>query len=177
MSNWNSMDPPDIHGLFSEDHGPMCETKKQGFQAAPEDYLAGRTFNEQQRIMAADRIGVPFHCTLRILNVYLASNEWGNTLMTRVATDLINHEMSHEGRMPLMVVVHEHAGWALTFAHIHNEVRCVGSANDAAVYSDVVEAFRTWAYGAKREYLPEIRRDAIPTEARAAAEPDVARNM
>jgi hypothetical protein len=60
--------------------------------------------------------------------VFLADNEWGNQIMREVASEWFS---LHPGCN--FVYVYEHAGWSLTF-HRDNNLECVGSANDMAVF-------------------------------------------
>jgi hypothetical protein len=73
--------------------------------------------------------------------IHLASNEWGNDLMGLVADD---YATEHPDQRPLIVSVHEHAGWHLSFLYgasgIDDGTIC-GTANDAAVLSPAVLDF------------------------------------
>ncbi len=87
--------------------------------------------------------------------IYLAGNEWGNELMRKVADDFAR---DNAGR-PLIVEVHEHAGWYLAYLygapHIDDGTIC-GTANDGASLSPAVVRFGRSIE--KIETLPEIRR-------------------
>ena len=87
--------------------------------------------------------------------IYLAANEWGNELMRQIAAD---YAQSHDKR-PLIVSVHEHAGWHLSFLygapHIANGTVC-GTANDMATLLQAVIDFGQGI--SKVEILGEIRR-------------------
>jgi hypothetical protein len=88
--------------------------------------------------------------------IYLAANEWGNELMRKVAAD---YATEHADKWPLIVSVHEHAGWHLSFLygapHIANGTVC-GTANDMATLSQAVIDFGQGISGV--EILGEIRR-------------------
>ena len=89
--------------------------------------------------------------------VHLADNEWGNELMLKVATELLDQ---HRDDPYYFVTVYEHAGWFLSYARIDGEIRIVSTANDAAVFPDVV---RNWWKQVNQEtsgyiHVPAIRR-------------------
>ena len=73
--------------------------------------------------------------------IHLGSDEWGNDLMGLVADD---YAAEHPDLRPLIVSVHEHAGWHLSFLYgasgISDGTIC-GTANDAAVLTQPVLAF------------------------------------
>jgi hypothetical protein len=58
--------------------------------------------------------------------IYLADNEWGNTIMSEIADEWFAAHPDCN-----FVYVYEHAGWSLMF---HRSKECVGSANDLAVF-------------------------------------------
>jgi len=72
--------------------------------------------------------------------IYLGANEWGNDVTRRVADE---YAEQLENR-PLMVSVHEHAGWHLSYLYgapdIDNGTIC-GTANDGATLSQAVQDF------------------------------------
>jgi hypothetical protein len=91
-----------------------------------------------------------------VVRVHLADNEWGNELMKQVAQEII---LSIRKLVtPLVVYVYEHAGWALGYTMIDGELKVCYSANDAARYSEKVEAFRQAAYNAEWVTLDEFHR-------------------
>ena len=65
--------------------------------------------------------------------IHLADDEWGNGLMQMVAKV---YAEEHADRRPLIVTVHEHAGWFLSYLYgapgISDGTIC-GTANDDAV--------------------------------------------
>jgi hypothetical protein len=65
--------------------------------------------------------------------IYLADDEWGNGLMDTVAKV---YAEEHADKRPLIVTVHEHAGWFLSYLYgapgISDGTIC-GTANDDAV--------------------------------------------
>jgi hypothetical protein len=72
--------------------------------------------------------------------IHLASNEWGNELMRQVADEYA----ATMKRRPLIVAVHEHSGWTLSFLYgapgIADGAVCE-TANDAAVLPDAITNF------------------------------------
>jgi len=72
--------------------------------------------------------------------VHLAANEWGNELMQRIADEYAGQSDNR----PLIVSVHEHAGWHLSYLYgapgIQDGTIC-GTANDAASLSQAVLDF------------------------------------
>ena len=72
--------------------------------------------------------------------VHLASNEWGNEFMRQVADE---YAEQHAER-PLIVSVHEHGGWHLSYLYgapgIANGTIC-GTANDTASLPQAVLDF------------------------------------
>ena len=64
--------------------------------------------------------------------IHLASDEWGNGLMPMVANI---YAEQHADKRPLIVTVHEHAGWFLSYLYgapgITDGTIC-GTANDDA---------------------------------------------
>jgi hypothetical protein len=104
--------------------------------------------------------------TLLVLEVFLGPDEWssdcgpgGAPLMDDVAATALAGFSPGPGDAAV-VRVHEHGGWYLSYAEVDGRVRVVGSANDAAIYSPEVTAWRSRAYGMMSSYLPEIRRPA-----------------
>ena len=78
------------------------------------------------------------------VTVMMAAHEWSSTTsMEGIAKEQISL-LPEEKRKWGVVVVHEHGGWWLAYAAIDGEVRCVGSANDAAVFPEDVK--RWWQY-------------------------------
>lgn len=88
--------------------------------------------------------------------IHLGSNEWGNQLMRQLADD---YAAEHPDVRPLIVSVHEHAGWHLSYlygaAGIAEGTIC-GTANDAAVLSRAVVEFGKGI--TKVEFVGNIRR-------------------
>lgn len=86
--------------------------------------------------------------------IFLASDEWGNELMRRVAD-----EYAKTAKRPLIVCVHEHAGWFLSFLYgapgIEDGTIC-GTANDGASLDPAVLEFGKTI--TRIEELGEIRR-------------------
>ncbi len=72
--------------------------------------------------------------------IHLAGNEWGNEFMRQVADE---YAEQHAER-PLIVSIHEHAGWYLSYLYgapgIANGTIC-GTANDAASLPQAVLDF------------------------------------
>jgi hypothetical protein len=94
-----------------------------------------------------------------VLYVFLASNEWGNDTMHKVASEILN-DPQYADKKPFIVMIHEHAGWYLGFTMIGGEVTSVYSANDAAVYHGAKKDFRDKAFNAKwKQVGPEVRRE------------------
>lgn len=93
--------------------------------------------------------------------ISLADNEWGNELMRNIAMDAL---MAHDEPMQMVVEVHEHAGWYITYALDLEGVVAIGSANDMAQPTyrarKVAERFK----GATWVYLPSIRRETVPVQ-------------
>ena len=87
--------------------------------------------------------------------IYLAANEWGNEIMRRIADDYA----AQSDNRPLVVSVHEHGGWHLSYLYgapdIEDGTIC-GTANDAATLSQAVQDFG--ATIGKVKILGEIRR-------------------
>jgi hypothetical protein len=84
--------------------------------------------------------------------INLADHEWGNELMREVADAYF---ASHPTLDPLVVEVHEHAGWFLQFA------RCgtvVGTANDGCRFPERAKAIIGSLRNRHVHYLPSIRR-------------------
>lgn len=153
---------------------------------APENYLAGRTYEEQQKIREADLIAREvqgytawiarerrrldglliargekrdpdtFPFVYRV-EIHLGPKEWGNDVMHVIAREYL---AEREGRftLPTIVRVQEHGGWHLSFAMIDGEMTVVGSANDRSVFKPAAERLRRRAYAAPSIQLPEIRR-------------------
>jgi len=88
--------------------------------------------------------------------IHLGANEWGNDLMGLIADD---YAAEHPDLRPLIVSVHEHAGWHLSYlygaAGIADGTIC-GTANDAATLSAAVVAFGKGI--TKVEFVGNIRR-------------------
>lgn len=87
--------------------------------------------------------------------IYLSSREWGNELMKAVADAYV--ERADE--RPLIVSVHEHAGWFLSFLYgipgIRDGTIC-GTANDRAALRREVLEFGNGVDDVK--FLEDIRR-------------------
>lgn len=82
--------------------------------------------------------------------VFLADNEWGNSLMREVAQEwFAAHPACH------FVQVYEHAGWSLTYHRADLEV--VHSANDLAVFRADVP--RPTHYSGRSHRRPVLRPD------------------
>ena len=88
------------------------------------------------------------------VTVFLGGNEWGNELMLKVAEDLFSLSTDKEN---LLVTVHEHAGWYLSYAMINENIRCVSSANDRAEFPEEVRRYWESNQGVKTT-LEVIRR-------------------
>ena len=88
--------------------------------------------------------------------IHLGDKEWGNGLMRTVA-QIYSEE--HSDKRPLIVTVHEHAGWFLSFLYgapgISNGTIC-GTANDDAVLPQGVLEFGKKIDGER--FLDYIRR-------------------
>jgi hypothetical protein len=73
--------------------------------------------------------------------IHLGESDWGNDLMGLLADD---YAAEHPDLRPLVVSVHEHAGWHLSYlygaAGIADGTIC-DTANDAAVLSQAVLEF------------------------------------
>lgn len=91
------------------------------------------------------------------LYIHLADDEWGNALMHRVAEEALS-DPRYEERQPLVVCVHEHAGWTLEFALLDGRVTVVSSANDLAVYHGDAARFREEFRDASVRFAGTIRR-------------------
>lgn len=100
----------------------------------------------------------PAMTTVHVLRVHLADHEWGNRLMELVAEEALL-DPAHAGRHPLVVTVHEHGGWWLSFALIDGRPSVVYTANDAAAFAGKQREFREAAYRADWQYLPEVWRN------------------
>lgn len=87
--------------------------------------------------------------------IYLGAKEWNNELMRQVA----DQYAAQCDKRPLVVEVHEHAGWFLAYLYgapgIDNGTIC-GTANDTASLAPAVVEFGK-SIG-RIEILPEIRR-------------------
>jgi hypothetical protein len=84
----------------------------------------------------------------RQLSIYLGPKEWGNELMTEVATEAFAADPSLDA-----VEVHEHGGWFLTYLR---DGTIIGTANDQAHLSDKAKDFLRKIYGF--DSAGEIRR-------------------
>jgi hypothetical protein len=82
------------------------------------------------------------------LYVYLGPKEWGNELMSQVATEAFSADPSLDA-----VQVNEHAGWFLTYLR---DGTIVDTANDRAVLNDKATNFLKSTYG--YDSAGEIRR-------------------
>lgn len=92
--------------------------------------------------------------TLYLQEVHLAPNEWGAETMITVANAHLN---TARGRY-CVITVHEHGGWWLQFTRIEGETICIGSANNLARWSVLVEKYRQFLDRMKIKQLPSIRR-------------------
>ena len=92
--------------------------------------------------------------TLYTQEVFLAPNEWGAETMISVA----NAHLDNARSKYYCVTVHEHGGWWLQFTRIEGETICVGSANNLARWSVLVEKYRQFLDRMKVKCLPSIRR-------------------
>ena len=88
--------------------------------------------------------------------IHLGNSEWGNESMHAIAGD---YARQHSDKRPLIVTVHEHAGWHLSFLYgapgIRDGTIC-GTANDDAALSQAVIDFGKGVSGV--EVLGDIRR-------------------
>ena len=84
----------------------------------------------------------------RKLWIHLGPKEWGNELMSQVASEDFNVDLSLD-----VVQVNEHAGWHLTFL---SDGTVVGTANDQARLNDKAIEFLREIYG--YDSAGEIRR-------------------
>jgi hypothetical protein len=91
---------------------------------------------------------------VQFLPIFLADGEYGNEKMKQVASEAFAKRPEEQGKV-LVVEVHEHAGWYLTYLR---DGTIVGTANDMASFSDEAKRFHAAAKGATYEYLPSIRR-------------------
>lgn len=92
--------------------------------------------------------------------IHLADNEWGSDLMEEVARKAFAEFEGAEKR--LAVMVHEHAGWNLTFGRIDGRMACVSSANDTAVFGPKVKEWWREYNSSTRLNLKSIRRATQP---------------
>lgn len=92
---------------------------------------------------------------VRSVRIFLADDEWSD-VMSRVAQNFIE---KNYGETPLVVTVHEHGGWFLSYAMVDGNLEIVSSANGKAIYSDKVQAFRNAIYDSEWEPYTEIRRN------------------
>jgi hypothetical protein len=97
--------------------------------------------------------------TVYALYIHLADNEWGNATMDELAREALE-DPKHPDKQPLVVTVHEHAGWFLCYAKLDGEILVVGSANDGAAYYGKVAEFRARVRSARWENIGSIRRPA-----------------
>jgi hypothetical protein len=89
----------------------------------------------------------------RNVRIHLASNEWGNVFMGKVA------EAAFKELGVDLVTVYEHAGWYLEYAkRPDGTLMVVGTANDMAGFPREVEEWGAKLAGHIWETLPEIRR-------------------
>jgi hypothetical protein len=88
--------------------------------------------------------------------IHLADDEWGNGLMQTVAQV---YAEQHADKRPLIITVHEHAGWFLSFLYgapgISDGTIC-GTANDDAILPRGVLEFGNGIDGER--FLEYIRR-------------------
>jgi hypothetical protein len=89
----------------------------------------------------------------RKLWIYLGPQEWGNELMSQVATDAFAADPSLDA-----FDVNEHAGWFLTYLR---DGTIVDTANDRAYLNDKATKFLESIYG--YDSAGEIRRPYDPT--------------
>lgn len=95
--------------------------------------------------------------TVKCLTVYLAGNEWGNTVMLRLATEALTSRKRPAGIK--VVTVFEHGGWWLEYAIVGGLVTVINSANGGARFSPEVEQWHRDRAGRKWESLGSIRRE------------------
>lgn len=93
------------------------------------------------------------------IDIHLADDEWGSELMAKLAREALLDPQNAD-KQPLVVMVHEHAGWALGWAVLHGEPTICYSANDAAAWPWRALEFREEAYRAEWVRLTTIRRAA-----------------
>ncbi len=89
-----------------------------------------------------------------IVWINMTDTEYGNELMQAVAQEYFD---SHPNVADLVVEVHEHGGWWLSFLR---DMTIVGTANDCAVLSEKAKTFIRDHRAARPEWLPSIRRTA-----------------
>ena len=100
--------------------------------------------------------------------IHLGGDEWGNELMCEVADA---YAAEHADKRPLIVTVHEHAGWFLSFLYgapgIANGTIC-GTANDDAVLPRAVIEFgksidgdKFWNTSVAIVFLPSVSPVAV----------------
>lgn len=86
--------------------------------------------------------------------IHLGANEWGNELMRQIADEYAGQT----DKRPLIVSVHEHGGWHLSYLYgapgIDDGTIC-GTANDAA---NLPQAVIDFGRGSVVEIIGDIRR-------------------
>jgi hypothetical protein len=95
------------------------------------------------------------------LDIHLAGDEWGNGLMTELAAEALA-DPRYANYQPLVVTVHEHAGWWLEFALVDGWPTVVGTANDLAVFQGTAKRFRDQYQHADVHRAGMVRRKVRP---------------
>lgn len=95
------------------------------------------------------------------LSVHMARNEWSKDRQGRLMEELAFHytEINKDKIGPdddILVEVWEHGGWWVAY---NKAGLCVGSANDAAHWSDEVRQWWDRYRGAEQVYLGTVRRE------------------
>jgi hypothetical protein len=96
---------------------------------------------------------------VREMWIHMATDEWGNRLMQMVAETIINKDATD--KPPLIVHVHEHAGWSMSFAKFDDGT--VGSYHTSSgVPHESSPGGRFWQrqyHTTDREHSGDFRRD------------------
>ncbi len=92
--------------------------------------------------------------------ITMADHECGNELLQRIALAVFDDHP--EDRETVVVEVHEHAGWYLTYGVIDGRITCVGSANDSARFDPKVKEFWGRINAMECVYHPWVRRPSPP---------------
>jgi hypothetical protein len=104
--------------------------------------------------------------SIKKLSVYYAPNEYTGEIGNADLARQYATKDEYRPHWPLLVETVEHGGWAMThyFDTDHPNGIAVGTANDAAGWSDEQRSLRDKLYNASRDPLPDVRRtteDAI----------------